>query len=358
MQAVQILRAGNGIVANQRFASRYPPPLVSNEAEAKKARDALKSLANQNMERFDKLFLRSKAVFARREELNELKILERAGYLRIHFGWLVKPCLRVFILDRLFIATDLLTQVREDQVFSLMMEQVLLVRTMDVCKGDHVLELCLGSGINAIYAASRGAARVCGVDVSQRALVFARCNALVNLQPAQNATFETFRGDLFSPLQSSDQFDLVLLNPPFELVPSGESYFLHSHGGEDGLDVIRRFLPDLKRHMRAGGRFEMFTWAPGNEKDEWVSPLVAAALPGYRVEVIQADCRSLDDRIATFKEKPGFQEFRGRLIARGITHVWGVHIRAVESTDPKIVRVEAADLVEACFGIASEWSDT
>ena len=45
-----------------------------------------------------------------------------------------------------------------------MLEQAFLVRTLDVRKGDRVLELCLGSGVNAISAARRGAARVIGVD--------------------------------------------------------------------------------------------------------------------------------------------------------------------------------------------------
>ena len=100
----------------------------------------------------------------------------------------------------------------------------------------------------------------------------------------------------------------------------------------------------------------MFTWAPGDRHNERVSTLVAAALPGYRVEVIQADCLPLEQRIATFRNKPGYQQWKNRLEAQGITHVWGVHVRAIESETPEIVRIEAGKLVAECFAIASEWS--
>jgi SAM-dependent methyltransferase len=263
----------------------------------------------------------------------------------------------VFVLDDHFIATDLLSHTDEDQVFSLMMEQVLLVRAMDVRKGDHVLELCLGSGVNTLSAASRGAGRAVGVDISGRAVAFAKSNALVNLRSERDETrLETFQGNLFEPLDSQDQFDLILINPPFELVPPGERYFLHSHGGADGLDVIRAFLPGLKSRLKPGGRFEMFTWAPGDEQNERVSGLVAAALPGYRVEVIQADCLPSEDRIATFRNKPVYQEWKNRLMAQGITHIWGVHVRALESNLSETVRIEAREIVAECFAIASEWS--
>ena len=263
----------------------------------------------------------------------------------------------MFVLDGYFIATDLLSHTGEDQVFSLMMEQALLVRAMDVRKGDHFLEICLGSGVNTLFAASRGAARAVGIDISARAIAFAQANALVNLWPERGeARLETLQGNLFGPLHPQDQFDLILINPPFELVPHGEGYFLHSHGGEDGLDVIRAFLPDLKARLKPGGRFEMFTWAPGDRHNERVSTLVAAALPGYRVEVIQADCLPLEQRIATFRNKPGYQQWKNRLEGQGITHVWGVHVHAIESETPEIVRIEAGKLVAECFAIASEWS--
>ncbi len=322
-------------------------------------RAALEALVARDIKRFDRLFLQGEPCASEPAELEYLNVLAKAGYVRKTIGAVFRPCVRVFFLDDHFIATDLLSHTGEDQVFSLMMEQALLVRAMDVRKGDHFLELCLGSGVNALAAASRGAARVVGVDISARAIAFAKANASVNLRPERGeAKLEIFQGNLFEPLDATDRFDVILINPPFELVPRGEGYFLHSHGGEDGLDVVRAFLPGLKSRLKPGGRFEMFTWTPGDDANETVSCLVAAALPGYRVEVIKADRRPLEDRIATFQDRPGYQEWKDRLTAQGITHVWGVHVRAFESNASGVVRVEARELVAECFAIASEWSPT
>ena len=337
------------------FARQFPPPKIGSESQGREVRAALKKLIDIDVERFDKLFLRGKACTARPSERQYFDVLTNAGYVKELIGSIFRPCVRVFELDDHFIATDLLSHTHEDQVFSLMMEQVLLVRAMDVRKGDHVLEICLGSGVNSLSAASRGAGRVVGVDISGRAIAFAEANAQVNLHQDRHTKLETFKGNLFEPLKPQDQFDLILINPPFELVPAGESYFLHSHGGEDGLDVIRAFLPGLKSRLKPGGRFEMFTWTPGDEKNERVGELVAAALPGYRIEIIQADCRPLEDRIAKFRKKPAYEAWKKRLVAQGITHVWGVHVRAVESNVSEIVRIDAAALVAECHAAALEW---
>jgi SAM-dependent methyltransferase len=357
VQAMKPLSLWRRLLRLEDFASQFPPPKIDSESQARDVRAALETLITNNVKRFDMLFLQGEACAAQPAEREYLDVLAKAGYVKKTIGMVFRPCVRVFVLDDHFIATDLLSHTDEDQVFSLMMEQVLLVRAMDVRKGDHVLELCLGSGVNTLSAASRGAGRAVGVDISGRAVAFAKSNALVNLRSERDETrLETFQGSLFEPLDSQDQFDLILINPPFELVPPGGRYFLHSHGGEDGLDVIRAFLPGLKSRLKPGGRFEMFTWAPGDEQNERVSGLVAAALPGYRVEVIQADCLPLEDRIATFRNKPVYQEWKNRLMAQGITHIWGVHVRALESNVSEIVRIEARELVAECFAIASEWS--
>jgi SAM-dependent methyltransferase len=354
VQANKLLGFLRRLLRWEDFTSQFPPPAIDGESQARGVRTALEKLIARDAKRFDMLFLQGKACAAQPAEWKYLDVLAKAGYVKKIIGTAFRPCVRVFVLDNHFIATDLLSRTREDQVFSLMMEQVLLVRAMDVRKGDHFLELCLGSGVNTLSAASKGAGRAVGVDISARALAFAKANALVNLRPERDkAKLETFQGNLFEPLDPQDQFDLILINPPFELVPPGERYFLHSHGGEDGLDVIRAFLPGLKSRLKPGGRFEMFTWAPGDEQNERVSGLVAAALPGYRVEVIQADSLPLEERIATFKDRPAYQEWKNRLMAQGITHVWGVHVRAVESSVSEIVRIEAKKLVAECFAIAS-----
>jgi len=336
---------------------RFPPPRVDGEEQGRRVHAALAAFLAHDESRFRDLFLASKAIVPDAAERSWLEDLAAAGYVLPARGGAVAPCVRVFFLDELFIATDLLAHDDEDQVFSLMLEQVFLTRTMDVRQGDDVLELCLGSGVNAIAAARRGAARAMGVDVSPRALAFAQANAAVNLSRARgDVPLETLHGSLFEVVAHDDRFDLVLVNPPFELVPPGTRYFLHSHGGEDGLDVVRALLPGVRARLKPGGRFEMYTWTPGDEGSERVTDLVLAAFPGYRIEVRRVDGLPLQARIERFRDNPRYGPWLDRLVRQGITHVWGVDIRALPDGPPGLVRIDAMDDVRACEDLLARWA--
>jgi SAM-dependent methyltransferase len=323
------------------------------------ARSVLKALLTffaRDENRFDTLFLDEKPLTLEDAERPLMDVLASAGYVKTPVAAVVTPCVRVFLLDDLVIATDLTTHDDEDQVFFLTLEQIFLVRSMDVRKGDHVLELCLGSGVNAIAAAHRGAARIVGVDVSERALAFAAANAALNLSRGRGEPpLEALQGSLFDPLAAGDRFDLILVNPPFELVPPNTQHFLHSHGGEDGLDVIRAFLPGVPERLRPGGRFEMFTWSPGDEGSERVTDLVLTVFPGFRVEVRRVDGLPLEARLNTFHNRPGYAEWRDRLASQGLTHVWGVHIRALRDGPAGLARIDATDEVRVSRETLSEW---
>jgi protein-L-isoaspartate O-methyltransferase len=337
-------------------AHRFAPPRIESDTQARAVRGALAALLARDEDRFRRLLLRGEMLAPQAAERAWMEVLAAAGYVQPTLAGAVRPCVRVFFLDELFIATDLLAYADEDQVFSLMQEQVFLVRTMDVRQGDHVLELCLGSGVNAIAAARRGAARVVGVDLGERALAFAAANAAVNLSRERgDAPLETLRGSLFEPLAATDRFDLVLVNPPFEPVPPGTRHFLHSHGGEDGLDVVRALLPGVPERLRPGGRFEMYTWTPSGEGSELVTDLVLAAFPGFRVEVRRVDGLPLEVRLAQFRDRPGYGAWRDRLVSQGVTRVWGVHLRALRGEPAGLVRIDAMDEVRACDATLSRW---
>jgi SAM-dependent methyltransferase len=335
---------------------RFPPPRIGDDTQARAVIEALDAFLALDEDRFDKLFIDGKPLAIKGAERPLMEVLAAAGYVKPVVASVFRPCVRVFLLDENLIATDLITQDDEDQVFSLMLEQIFLVRSMDVRKGDHVLELCLGSGVNALAAARRGAARVVGVDINKRALAFSAANAAVNLSRERgDPSLETLHGSLFEPLAPSDTFDLILVNPPFELVPPDTKYFLHSHGGEDGLDVIRAFLPGVQEQLRPGGRFEMFTWTPGDETSERVTDLVLAAFPGFRVEVRRVDGLPLEVRLGTFRDRPGYAEWRDRLTAQGLTHVWGVHIRAHRNGPAGLARIDATEEVRLCNETLANW---
>jgi methylase of polypeptide subunit release factors len=140
---------------------------------------------------------------------------------------------RVFPLFEKFVAADLLSYQREDQVLSPMFEHLYLLRNTSVRGGDEVLDLHAGCGGTAIFAAEI-ARSVTAVDASPRALAFARFNAQLNPPRAPVA--------LLAGPPAEGTFDVVLAIPPFEMLPPGERRFLHSDGGADGLDAVRACL--------------------------------------------------------------------------------------------------------------------
>ncbi|MCS7131477.1 MAG: class I SAM-dependent methyltransferase, partial [Hadesarchaea archaeon] len=128
-----------------------------------------------------------------------------------------------------------------------------LADNLDAREGERVLELGTGCGILAILAAEAGA-DVVATDVNPAALRCARENALAH-GVADRIDFRL--GDLFEPVRG-EKFDLVVFNPPYLPVSSGESIggMLDRawEGGPDGRGVIDRFLEGLPEHLEEGGR--------------------------------------------------------------------------------------------------------
>ncbi len=132
--------------------------------------------------------------------------------------------------------------------------------------GLSILDMGCGSGIIGITLALELAAcrpEVTLVDISADALALTLENAT-----ALGAKVRTYCSDLFSAWQPTPEnavvppsgFDLVLANLPY--VPEGERgeaspEVRHDpatalYGGEDGLDVVRRFLADARPYLAPG----------------------------------------------------------------------------------------------------------
>ena len=131
-------------------------------------------------------------------------------------------------------------------------DSVLLASNLDVGKGDHMLDVGTGTGIQAIVASSR-AEKVLAVDINPAALKIAEENAILN--NAKNVEFRA--SDLFSRIKEGERFDLIVFNPPY--LPGSEDDILGKSwaGGCRGREVIDRFLDSVPKHLREGGRFEL-----------------------------------------------------------------------------------------------------
>lgn len=119
----------------------------------------------------------------------------------------------------------------------------------EVRKGEKVLDMGTGTGIQALIAASKGG-EVTAVDINNKAIECLRYNAELN-----GLETRTIKSNLFSEINHS--FDLIVFNPPYlpedEMDPKDE-LTLAWDGGKDGREVVDRFLEQFESNLNRKGR--------------------------------------------------------------------------------------------------------
>lgn len=126
-------------------------------------------------------------------------------------------------------------------------DSLLLAEVLAVPTGDHILDLCTGSGVLALCAAT-SAAEVTAVDILPRAAALARLNALSN--GVQRITVR--EGDLYAPVRGR-RFAAIVANPPFVTSPYTDAPSYHAGGGR-GDRVLARIVRGWRQHLQPGGR--------------------------------------------------------------------------------------------------------
>jgi len=136
---------------------------------------------------------------------------------------------------------------REDIVYpSIVANTRLFLDLLPDSPCDSFLDLCSGTGVAALIAASKYAVSAYAYDIAPRSTHFAefarRLNGLSNVT--------TGTGDLYEPADGVT-FDRVVAHPPY--VPVLESKWIFFDGGDDGERVTRRIVEGLPRYLRPGG---------------------------------------------------------------------------------------------------------
>lgn len=110
----------------------------------------------------------------------------------------------------------------------------ILLSAIEVCSGDHILDLGCGYGVLGIVAADLGEnTSLVLLDINRRAVRLARENAERN----ELESFRTVAGDGFASV-SGEEFDLILTNPPLRA----------------GKKQVLSLLYDSLQHLTPGGR--------------------------------------------------------------------------------------------------------
>lgn len=153
-------------------------------------------------------------------------------------------------------------------------DSYLLARAALPARSRSTLDLCAGSGVQALVRA-KTSDRVLGIDVNPRAVRFARFSAALN--GIANASF--VEGDLFEPV-GNDAFDAIVANPPF--VPSPERRLLYRDGGASGVEVLKRVVAGLPARLSRGGTAQVVSHLP-ERQDEPFPNRVVRWLQGSRL---------------------------------------------------------------------------
>lgn len=116
----------------------------------------------------------------------------------------------------------------------------------EVRKGDTVLDMGTGSGVNALLAASKGA-RVVAVDINPHAVAAARDNAERN---HLTHFVEVRLSDVFSAV--GERFDLIIFDPPYRWFAPRD--WFESAMTDENYGALTRFFRQAREHLRPEGR--------------------------------------------------------------------------------------------------------
>lgn len=178
----------------------------------------------------------------------ELRVKEKIplAYL-IHEGWLSEHCF--YVDERVLIPRSFIAE---------LLEENLSPRIDDPENVHSVLDMCTGSGCLAILAAETFPnAEVTGADISADALEVAAINrSRFDLE----GELELVQTDLFENLKGR-RFDLIISNPPYvteEAMQDLPAEYRHEPAlalgaGDDGMDIMRRMMPELANHLTENG---------------------------------------------------------------------------------------------------------
>ena len=123
---------------------------------------------------------------------------------------------------------------------------------------ETFLDLCSGTGIAALVAASRCARHAWSLDITESSARCAEFNRLLNC--LDNVTVA--QGDLYAPVAELT-FDRIAANPPY--MPSLRPAAVFAYGGELGDQITQRVVGGLPKHLRPGGRFYCITAGPDTD---------------------------------------------------------------------------------------------
>jgi tRNA1(Val) A37 N6-methylase TrmN6 len=237
-----------------------------------------------------------------------------------------------FIADRRFRpgTTRALGLPGRDPVYPPSSDSLILREAILAPDARRVLDLCTGSGVQALRLAhgaeTHGTMRIVAVDLNPRAAAVARLNAQLN--GATNV--DVCVGNLYDPI-GSEQFDLIIANPPFVTSPYASGPAYHS-GGTVGDTILRRIIAGWATRLAGGGRAFAITHRAlrAGEDIEAVARTWFRNFPGRALVLVLERGTAVDLAAAQalFALRQGLAAY-GREVKRWIDHLHRLRVRTV-----------------------------
>ncbi|HOX01448.1 MAG TPA: methyltransferase [Candidatus Paceibacterota bacterium] len=270
------------------------------------------------------------------EALIDEEILARKSATAVQSGYFV------LLLDNVLVLTEDFSNPAQSVYFG--EDSEFYANMLEISPGARCLDLCTGTGVQALMSLSRGAARVDAVDINPRAVRLAQLNARLN---GWERRLRWFEGDLFEPLPPG-RYDRITCNPPLLPIPHGIPYPVIGDGGFDGLRFIRRILEQLGGRLADGGKCLLLGLSLANPVPE-IERLCAGGLPaGFGCHLYLLTRQSLDQYLKAIvttvarlypKENPLklSRSFRAAYSSAGYTDVVSYYLVASRSIrDPAV----------------------
>jgi hypothetical protein len=132
--------------------------------------------------------------------------------------------------------------------------------------GGRCLDLCTGSGIQALVCASHSK-EIIGIDLQKRAVEVAKINTYLNMLEDR---ISIHNGNLYHPVEG-EKFDLICANPPLLPAPSDLKAPIVADGGEDALGITYQILQGLVDHLNPDGICQIIGTCLGDSEGPFIS---------------------------------------------------------------------------------------
>ena len=139
-----------------------------------------------------------------------------------------------------------LTIAEDPEVYPPSEDSILLIESLDIGKGEKVLEVGCGSGVVSIHCAANGA-EVVSVDINPKAVDLARKNFEANRLP-----HDVRESDVYSAVDG--RFDTIIFNLPYLPVQDEGMLAKAWSGGDDGMGPLPGLLEGAPDRLLPNGR--------------------------------------------------------------------------------------------------------